>query len=131
MGEGAGVVPGALGGPGEALGRGLGGLGGGRGVAGPLVPVGPIDPYWFHFLHFVLWIRTYLWPWAICWYIVLRPSHNGAWAWSMQHGTAEREHKATQIGQLTPLQLQDHEIDRSRFANQIPPSMITLDSRKS
>ena len=42
-GEGGGVGPGALGGPGEALGRGLGGLGGGRGVAGPLVPIGPID----------------------------------------------------------------------------------------
>ena len=44
MGEGGGVGPGALGGPGEALGRGLGGLGGGRGVAGPLIPIGPIDP---------------------------------------------------------------------------------------
>ena len=43
MGEGDGAGPGALGGPGEALGRGLGGLGGGRGVAGPLVPIGPID----------------------------------------------------------------------------------------
>ena len=54
MGEGGGVGPGALGGPGEALGRGLGVLGGGRGVAGPLIPIGPIDPYWIHFVHFVL-----------------------------------------------------------------------------
>ena len=53
MGEGGGVGPGALGGPGRALGRGSGGSGGGRGVAGPLIPIGPIDPYWFHFVHFV------------------------------------------------------------------------------
>ena len=42
MGEEGGVGPGALGGPGEALGRGLGGGWGGKGVAGPLVPIGPI-----------------------------------------------------------------------------------------
>ena len=46
--------PGALGGPGRALGRGSGGSGGGRGVAGPLIPIGPIDPHWIHFVHFVL-----------------------------------------------------------------------------
>ena len=43
MGEGGGVGPGALGGPGRALGRGSGGSG--VGVAGPLVPIGPIDPF--------------------------------------------------------------------------------------
>ena len=48
MGEGGGVGPGALGGPGEALGRGLGGLGVGGGWLDPwsllalLIPIGSI-----------------------------------------------------------------------------------------
>ena len=53
--------PKALGGPGEALGRGLGVVWGGWGVAGPLVPVGPID--WCSYILYILYCGSSLiWP---------------------------------------------------------------------
>ena len=53
--------PKALGGPGEALGRGLGGLGVGGGVAGPLVPIGPID-YCSYILYILYYGSSLIWP---------------------------------------------------------------------
>ena len=65
MGEGGGVGPGALGGPGEALGRGLGGWGVGGGWLDPwsllalLIPIGSI----LYILYMdCLWILTYMDP---------------------------------------------------------------------